>query len=312
MDPFTGVWPALITPLAGDDRINVLVARRLVDYLIGAGVGGFYVCGGTGEGILLPLDDRKRMAEAVIDQAHGRVPVIVHVGAIATVDAMTLAAHAEQVGADAVAAIPPLYYDVGFQGVVEHYQCVAGASSLPLYLYYVPSSTGVTVTAQQMWELCQIPNVCGFKYSAFDLYLLEQILSLSKGTLNVFSGPDQLFAPMLTVGVDGAIGSTYNVLPRHFVSLYEAFQDGDIESVRKFQSQANRVIDIFGKHGGLPALKETMRMIGFDCGYCRRPFRRLSADEVAALRADLDRIGFWELVQEQESSAVCVHRASEK
>jgi N-acetylneuraminate lyase len=296
MTRFSGVWPALVTPLTEDDHVDVDVTRRLVDHLIGAGIGGLYVCGGTGEGILLPTSERRTMAETTIEQVNGRVPVIVHVGATATADALALAVHAEQVGADGVAAIPPFYYKVGFAGIKEHYELIAAATPLPLYLYYIPSATGVTMTADQMWELCQIPNVAGLKYSAFDMYLLEQILSLSGGTVNVFSGPDQLFAPMLTVGVDGAIGTTHNLLPRHFVALYRAFLDGNMDKARTMQSQANRVIDTFLAHGGLPAVKEMMRMLGFDCGYCRRPFRRLSADEVAALRADLNQIGFWDLV----------------
>jgi N-acetylneuraminate lyase len=219
------------------------------------------------------------------------------VGAAATADAVTLAAHAEEIGADGVASIPPFYYAVGFQAILEHYQLIAKASSLPLYLYYIPGLTGVTVTAQQMWELCQVPNVRGFKYTSYDMYLLEQILALAKGTLNVLSGPDELFAPMLTVGVDGAIGTTYNLLPGHFVQLYESFCAGDIEAARKLQSQANRVIDTFIRHGRLPAVKEMMRMLGFDCGTCRRPFRQLSADEIAALRADLDQVDFWTLAE---------------
>jgi N-acetylneuraminate lyase len=295
MTRFTGVWPALITPLTQDDHINVPTARQLVDHLIDCEIGGLYVCGGTGEGVLLPVAERKRMAETVVEQVDGCVPVMLHVGATATADAVDLARHAEAVGADAVAAVPPFYYNVGFQAVVEHYTLIAGASSLPLYLYYIPGATGVTLNAEQMWELCQIPNVRGFKYTAFDMYLLEQILNLGQGALNVFSGPDQLFAPMLTVGVDGAVGTTYNLLPRHFVRLYRAFQRGDIAEARRLQSRANRVIDAFIRHGGLPAVKEMMRMLGFDCGSCRRPFGRLDADQVAALRADLDEIGFWDI-----------------
>ena len=297
MTKFTGVWPALVTPLSPDESINVDVTRRLVDYLIDAGISGLYVCGGTGEGVLLPVETRQKMAETVVEHAQGRIPIIVHVGAAATADAVTLAAHAEAVGADGAAAVPPFYYRVGFQGIIEHYETIARASSLPLYLYYIPSTTGVTLNAEQMWTLCQIPNVVGFKYSAFDMYLLEQILELSGRTLNVFSGPDQLFAPMLTVGVDGAIGTTYNLLPHHFVALYEAFQDRDIARARKLQSQANRVIDTFICYGGLNAAKEMMRMIGFDCGACRQPLRTLSEDEVNALRRDLTEVGFWELAQ---------------
>jgi N-acetylneuraminate lyase len=302
MSRFQGVWPALVTPLTESEELNVEVTRALIDHLIACGIGGLYVGGGTGEGILLPLEVRKALAQVSVEQAGGRVPVIVHVGATATADALLLAAHAEQVGADGIAAIPPFYYQVGFEGIREHYQLIAAASSLPLYLYYIPSTTGVTLTADQMWELCQIPNVRGFKYSAFDMYLLEQILSLGGGTLNVFSGPDQLFAPMLTVGVDGAIGTTYNLLPAHFVQIFEAFQATDLGRVRALQSQANRVIDAFIRHGGLPAVKEMMRMLGFDCGYCRRPFRRLRDGEIAAMRAELDRIDFWSIASPREGA----------
>jgi N-acetylneuraminate lyase len=296
MTRFSGVWPALVTPLDNSERINVSVTRRLVDHLIRAGIGGLYVCGGTGEGILLPLDVRRQMVETVIEEANGRVPVIAHVGAVATADATQLAAHAKQVGADGIAAVPPFYYSVGFQGIKEHYELIASACDLPLYLYYIPSATGVTLAAGQMWDLCQVENVQGFKYSAFDMYLLEQILELGERKLNVFSGPDQLFGPMLAVGVDGAIGTTYNILPRHFCRLFEAFGQNDIARVQRLQSQANRVIDTFLTYGGLPAVKEIMRMLGFDCGQCRRPFRPLDSDEIRALRADLDKLGFWDLV----------------
>ena len=237
------------------------------------------------------------MAEIVVDQAAGRRPVMVHVGAAATADAMTLAAHAQEAGAEAVSAIPPFYYGVGFGAVVEHYQAIASASSLPLYLYYIPGSTGIHVTAEQMWELCQIPNVRGFKYTDYNMYLLEQIMSLAGGTLNILSGPDELFLPFQAVGVDGAIGTTYNLLPAHYCRLYQAFHDGDMETARRLQSQANRVIDTFIRHGRLSAVKEMMRMLGFDCGYCRRPLPRLTEAEVAALRTDLEGVGFLDLAR---------------
>ncbi len=295
MTRFTGVWPAMVTPLDDREHVNVAVVRRLVDHFIAAGVGGLYVCGSTGEGVLLPLAERKLMAETVIEQAGGRVPVVVHVGATATADAVELATHAGQVGADAVSAVPPFYYRVGLQGIKEHYQMIAAASPLPLYLYYIPIATGVTTTAEEMWELCQIHNVRGFKFTAYDMYLLEQIMSLSRGTLNIFSGPDELLLPMLTMGVDGAIGSTYNLLPAYCVGLYEAFQRGDLATARRMQSRINRVIDVLHKYGGMPAIKAAMRLLDFDCGYCRRPIRRLESEQVDALRADLEEVGFWEL-----------------
>lgn len=297
MTRFTGIWPAMVTPLTEDDHVNVAMARRLVDHFIAAGVGGLYVCGSTGEGVLLPLAERKLMAETVIEQTNGRRPVIVHVGATATADAVELAAHAEWAGADAVSAVPPFYYNVGWRGIEEHYQMIAAASSLPLYLYYIPRATGVTATAAEMWQLCQIDNVRGFKFTAYDMYLLERIMALSKGRLNIFSGPDELLLPMLTLGVDGAIGSTYNLLPTYCVGLYDAFQRGDLSDARQMQSRINRVIDVLHKYGGMPAVKAAMRLLDFDCGHCRRPLRRLDTDEVAALRADLEAVGFWEMAE---------------
>ncbi len=295
MTRFAGVWPALVTPLTPDDQINVAATRRLVEHLLKTGIGGLYVGGSTGEGVLLPTATRQRLAEVVIEQVNHRVPVMVHVGAAATADAVTLAAHAAASGADAVSAVPPFYFQVGFRGIKEHYQRIADASPLPLYLYYIPSATGVNLTAAQMAELCQISHVRGFKYTAYDLHLLEQIMALTGGKMNVFSGPDQLFLPFLALGVDGAIGTTYNVLASHYVRLYGAFQQGDMATARRLQSQANRVIDVFVGYGGLPAVKEMMRFIGLDCGDCRRPLRKLDEGEVAALRAALQEAHFWEL-----------------
>ena len=293
---FRGVWPALVTPLTAEDQIDIQATERLLTYLMDAGVHGFYACGGTGEGVLLPLDQRKLMAETVIGHVGGQVPVIMHVGAASTADAVELAVHAASAGADAIAAVPPFYYQVGFEAIREHYRLIGQASDLPLFLYYIPGATGVTLSAGEMWELCQLPNVVGFKYSDYDLYKLEQILSLGQGTLNVFSGPDQLFLPCQALGVDGAVGSTYNILPAHFGRLYDACQAADLETARRLQSQANRIIDLYGRHGGIPALREILRLMGYDCGYCRRPLGRLTAEGVAALRADLDNQGFWDLI----------------
>ena len=296
MTQFKGIWPALVTPLTEDDDIDVAATRQLLDYLIDAGVHGFYVCGGTGEGVLLSVEDRKLMAETVIDHVNGKLPVIMHVGDIATANAMDLAAHAERAGADAVAAVPPFYYRPDFQAIKEHYAMIADASDLPLYLYYIPSTTGITLSAEQMWELCQMPKVAGFKYSDFDLYKLEQILGMGGGTLNVFSGPDQLFFPCQAVGVDGAVGSTYNILPRLFVKLYDACCRSDMPAARELQAQANRIIDAYVKYGGIPALKEILRLMGYDCGYCRRPLGRLTAAQIAGLSAELRDHGFWDLL----------------
>ena len=296
MEHFTGIWPALVTPLTGEERVNVAVARRLVDHLIDVGVGGFFVGGTTGEGVLLPLGERRQIAETVVEQANGRVPIIVHIGALAAADAMALAAHAQEIGADGVASLPPFYYPVGFDGIRAYYEQLTRSCSLPVYIYHIPRFSGVPLVAEELWALCQIPGVRGLKYSTFDIRVVEQLLAWSEGQLDVFSGPDQLLLPMLSAGVRAAIGMSYNVLAAHFVNIYDTFQPGDWDAARKLQAQANRVIEVLLKHGGIPAVKATLRMLGFDCGVCRRPLARLNEGQVAALRADLEAVGFWQMV----------------
>lgn len=294
---FRGIWPALATPLDAAEHVDVQATKRLVEYLIGAGVHGLYVGGGTGEGVLLERGDRQRLAEAALSQAAGRIPVIVHVGAVATADAVFLAKHAAQIGAAAVAAVPPFYYSVGLEAIKDHYRLIAETSELPLFLYYIPGTTGVELAAEQIWELCQIEGVAGFKYSSFDLFTFERVLRLAQGNLNTFSGPDQLLTAFKALGVDGAIGSTYNILPAYCVQLYNACEAGDLVEARALQARVNDVIQVYLKHGGIPALKEVLRLMGLDCGYCKRPLGRLTEDQVKALATDLDRVGFWEMAQ---------------
>ncbi|HIQ06011.1 MAG TPA: dihydrodipicolinate synthase family protein, partial [Anaerolineae bacterium] len=151
-----GVMPALLTPFDERGAVNEPVARELVDRLVAAGVNGFYVCGGTGEGLLLTPAERKRMAEIVVDQVAGRVPVVIHVGAIDTATAVDLAAHARAIGADAVSAIPPFYYALDVAAIKEHYRLIGEAARLPLYIYNIPDATGVAVTPEMLVEFMQM------------------------------------------------------------------------------------------------------------------------------------------------------------
>ncbi|OUC05406.1 hypothetical protein RY27_27515, partial [Litorilinea aerophila] len=127
MPQFQGAWPALLTPFTARDEVNIPVLRAVIDYLLGKGIGGFYVCGSTGEGVYMSVAERQRVAETVVEQVNGRVPVIVHVGALALPDAVALASHAQAIGADAVASIiPPFYNDVA--SIVDYFTALSAAA----------------------------------------------------------------------------------------------------------------------------------------------------------------------------------------
>ncbi len=160
MRTFNGVWPALVTPFATDDTVNISVLRELVDYLIDKKVSGFYVCGTTGEGIYMSMAERKLVIETVLHQVNGRVPVIAHVGCVAAGDAAELARHAQQAGADGVSSVlPPLYRTT--QSLYTYYAKIADAApDLPLLTYIFG---GPVDAVALMRELMKIPNVAGAK-----------------------------------------------------------------------------------------------------------------------------------------------------
>lgn len=291
----TGITPALLTPFDEEGNVNTTAIRDLVEFQLAGGVSGFYVCGSTGEGLLLSEAERRLVAETTIDQVKGRVPVVVHVGTITTRSACDLAAHADEAGADAISSIPPFYFRVGMEGIKQHYAQIAAASNLPMYVYNIPGATGINVGVDMMGALVEaIPTLRGIKYTSYDFFEMHKIVELDGGRLNVISGPDELMIAAQAMGAHGAIGSTYNLLPRLFVQAYETFNAGDVVTARELQARGCRVINIFLQFSGLPGLKEMMQLIGFDCGTARRPNLPLTDEQKGQLREMLEEVDFFE------------------
>jgi N-acetylneuraminate lyase len=222
--------------------------------------------------------------------------VLVHVGALATQDSVALAEGAATVGADAVCAVPPFYYRVDDEGLKRHFATIASASGLPLYLYNIPATTGVLVTANQFgWLMRQVPSLAGMKYSAYDLFNMQQIVELND-RLNVLSGLDEIFLAALVMGGDGAIGGTLNYMCLQFHQIYQAFKAGDMPRAQAIQSQVNRVINVVLSFGTLASLhKAPLRLLGFDIDEGRGPIRPLTDEEHEKLKADLETAGFFDL-----------------
>ena len=294
-----GILPALLTPMNADGTvINLESARQLVDHLLARGVDGFFVAGGTGEGLLMTSDERRALLEAVVDQNAGRGKIVAHIGAIATPEAQRLARHAAELGVDAVAAVPPIYFRVDRSALVDHYRLIAeAAGDVPTHVYNIPSATGVEINADLMRDLIQIPGISGIKYSAYNLYDMQRIIHL-RPDITVFSGFDEVFVGGLAMGAHGAIGSTYNVMPSTFSAIYQAGKAGDWEKARVLQVKANLVIDALLSAPLFAGLKAIVTRLGIECGVPRRPQRPLTADETSALFRAVDAAGLAELEEE--------------
>ena len=295
-----GILPALLTPM--DDAgavVNHHTLRRLVELHIASGVNGFFVCGGTGEGLLLTPDEREAVLETVVAAAAGRVKIIAHVGALDTATAERLAAHAAGLAVDAVAAVPPFYFRVDDEALYEHYRLIgAAAAGVPVYLYNIPSATGVEITARTMETLIKNPAVRGIKYSAYNLYDMRNIAELAPGEITVLSGFDEVCLAALVMGAHGAIGSTYNVLPATFAALYQAVQAGDLAGAQELQFRANRVIKALLSVPMIAGLKALLSASGLDCGGPRRPQRPITAAEREHLLAAVAAAGMEQLEAE--------------
>lgn len=297
MSMFQGAWPALLTPFTADDQVNVPVLRALTDYLISKGIGGFYVCGSTGEGVYMSVDERKLVTETVIDQVAGRVPVIVHVGTMVTGDAVALASHAQDAGADAIASIiPPQFANV--DSIFEYYKALgAAASDTPLLTYIFG---GPMDAVALMRKLMPIPTVAGSKYTGPNMHEFRMILDLEKEysgpyQWTVFSGMDEecYFASLF--GAHGNIGSTLNYIPGVYREIHAARAAGDAAKGTDLQLRANELTRILFGFGFMGAMKDVMSLLGYDCGRPRLPSRPFDPAQRTELRKQLDAAGFAEL-----------------
>lgn len=294
MQQFSGAWPALVTPFTQNDEVNVPVLRRLVDYLVGKGIGGLYVCGSTGEGIYMTTAERKLTLEATIEQVNGRVPVIAHVGALAVSDASALARHAQEAGADAIASIiPPLYNNT--KSVVGYFTALgAAAPETPLLTYIFGGPVDAVALMQAM---STIPTLAGSKYTGPNMFEFRRIVELGKGEWTVFSGMDEqcLFGAMF--GASGNIGSTLNYIPGPYREIQTAVARGDHALGTDLQLRANRITELMMQVGFMGALKAVMAHLDFDCGSTRLPNAMLPQEQWQPLFAQLTQAGFDELAE---------------
>ncbi len=292
MPTFSGTIPALVTPFAADGQVNVAVLRNLVEYLLSKRVDGLYLCGSTGEGAFLSLDERKFIVETVSAHVHGRVPLIVHVGAASVNDAVKLAQHAREHGAAGISSIlPPVLYDQ--RGIAAYYATIANAApDLPFFPYIFG---GEQNSLALMRELLHIPNLGGTKYTGPNMYEMSQIIALRDGAWTVFSGMDEQSIFALMFGANGNIGSTVNLMPGAFVELHRCFESGDWRRALDIQKRINGVIETLYDNGFTGAFKAAFQFLGFDCGDPRVPNVPLPKSKHAELRAALQAVAFFDL-----------------
>lgn len=293
MTVFGGVYPALVTPSDAQGGVNVSALVQLVDYLLGKGIDGLYIGGTTGEGIYMSVADRQLMAETVLRRVNGRIPVIVHVGAVAVGDAIALARHAAAHGANGFASImPPLYQSAA--SVIAYYRALAAsAPDLPFFSYILnPHLDPVEV----LRGIMDVPNLAGVKYTGPNMFEMRQIMDMNDGRWVTFSGMDEQYIYAAMMGVHGCIGSTLNFMPGVYRAIQQAVRAGDHTAAQALQLRANAVTAAMIGVGFPGALRMVLRMIGIESGEPRLPSLPLSEQAKASLRRALEATDFAALV----------------
>jgi len=284
-----GILPAIVTPIGEDGSFSVEAFERLAARLFAAGVDGLYVNGQTGEGLLQPIEQRKRVAEAAGALTPPGKQLIVHVGAHRTEDAVELARHASRAGAHAVSSLPPLG-PYSFDEIRAYYEAVASVSELPAIVYYYPAISPGVRTLDEIERLLEIPGVIGLKFTDFDLYKLS--ILKRHGCRVLFNGHDEVLAAGLLMGADGGIGSFYNLIPELFVEVYRLARQQRWEQARAVQQRINELVEICLRFPLIPAIKTILGWTGIPCGEAVRPRRALTIEEAQQLREMLRESSF--------------------
>lgn len=272
MKHIKGIVPACITPFNDDNSVNYDMVKTLVDHYIDVGVGGLFINGSSAEFLTLTDDERKKLAEAFMSATAGRVPVVVHVGSRDLSSATELAGHAESIGADAIATLPPIDRAAStLDDDFAWYKAVGAASKLPLYVYLRSDMGTSEVRPKEFLDRMQdVPTFAGIKYGASNFHIAQGIKQQTENRINVLTGPDELLLAGLVMGSDGAIGTTYNAFPGHAVAIYKSHQVGDLQTAEKLQAQLGELIDALIDEGVvLAGTKAIMREQGLAVGQCR-------------------------------------------
>ena len=283
---FTGIIPALITPLTKDEKINLPVLKELIDGLTAQGADGFYVAGATGEGISLPAEQRMILAEAAV--AATDKPCIIHIASTDFAEAVKLAKHAEACGADAISAIPPLFYKYDEDDVYNYYKKLASAVNIPMVIYYNPNA-GFAINAKFAARMFEVDNITAIKWTSSDYHGMMELKNLTHGEMNIINGPDEMLLMGLSAGADAGIGTTYNFMLPLYRGVYDNFRAGNIEKAHEYQCKIAHIISAMRAYPTIPVTKALVEAMGYEVGNAVFPMKTLSenkkAEAVAALTA---------------------------
>ncbi len=284
VEKYQGIIPAFYACYDKDGKVSEQRTRALARHFVRKGVKGLYVCGSSGECIYLKVKERKKILETVMDEVGGELTVIAHVACNNTEDSRKLAAHAESLGVDAIAAIPPIYFHLPDHAVAQYWNDIsAAAPNTDFIIYNIPQLAGAKLTVPLYLRMLENNKVIGVKNSSESTQDIQMFKDAGGEGHVVMNGPDEQLVSGLAIGADGGIGGTYGVMPELYLAIFDAVKKGDIPRARDIQNDACRIIyALCGCRGNMYAvIKKVMELRdGLYLGGARKPLTDITEDDM--------------------------------
>jgi 4-hydroxy-tetrahydrodipicolinate synthase len=282
---FKGIFPAMLTPLDSEQKVNEKVLREMTNYFIEAGVHGLFALGTNGEFHLFSEEEKLNIAKIIIDEAKGRVPVMIGTGGNGTAEVIELSKKMEALGADALSVITPYFVTPSQEDLAVHYEKIAEAVSIPVLLYNIPGKTGMTIEPETVARLAKVKNIAGIKDSSGKFENIDQYINVTKDEeFSVLAGTDSLILKTLMAGGVGAIAATANMLPKTVVAIYNNWLNGNIDEAQKAQEDLQPLRDTFPLSAIPASLKKAVELKGIPVGAPRLPISELSGEALEKVK----------------------------
>ncbi len=278
-EKYKGVIPAFYACYDNNGNISEEGVKSLTQYFVDKGVKGAYVNGSSGECIYLSVEERKIVLENVVKAAKGKLTIIAHVACNNTKDSMELAKHAESLGVDAIAAIPPIYFHLPEHAMAKYWNDISSAApATDFIIYNIPQLAGVALTGKLFGEMRKNPKVIGVKNSSMPVQDIQMFKQAAGKDYIIFNGPDEQFISGRVIGAEGGIGGTYGVMPELFLKMDEYVKAGEMEKACDLQYKVNEIIyKMCSAHGNMYGVIKAIlkKNEGLSLGGVREPLPSL-------------------------------------
>ena len=287
---FTGAGVALITPMNEDGSVNYEKLRELLEFHVANKTDAIIICGTTGEASTLSDEEHLECIRFACEVINKRIPVIAGTGSNCTQSAIELSKEAEKSGVDGLLLVTPYYNKATQNGLKAHYKAIAKEVNVPIILYNVPSRTGTRLAPQTVVDLChEVPNIVGVKDATGDISEVAELMSLAKGTVDVYSGNDDQIVPVLSLGGKGVISVLSNILPKETHDMVASYLEGDVAKSCEMQLKYFDLVKaLFCEVNPIP-VKKALNLMGMEVGSLRLPLTEMEDANAKRLEEEMEK-----------------------